>query len=74
MFYSRDVILSRKGKLSVVWLLGGGGGVSGPVGANLRPDKRWGKRSDALKLDLIAVCDAIASRLPVEHREHFSLR
>lgn len=72
MFYSRDVILSRKGKLSVVWLLGGGG--TGAGGGNPRPDKRWGKRSDALKLDLHAVCDEIASRLPVEHREHFSLR
>lgn len=69
MFYSRDIILSRKGKLSVVWLLGGGGG-----GVTPKPDKKWGKRADALKLDLLAVCDEIASRLPVEHREHFSLR
>ena len=68
MFYSRDVILSRKGKLSVVWLLGGGGG------GDQKPEKKWGKRADALKLDLHAVCDEIASRLPVEHREHFSLR
>ena len=73
MFYSNDVLFSRKGKLSVVWLLGGGFNGVGGEGKSLDKKGNWA-RSDALKLDLIKVCDEISSRLPTEQREHFSLR
>ncbi len=79
MFYSYEVLLPPEAKLNVVWLLGGGfslhhPGASSSGGGGGMMARRRHLKTAALRLDLKAVCEEIANRLPVQSRNGFSLR